>query len=97
MLIGGGRHLYKEAETTDAFGLTQEIQTYLEHFLRTHILKDTDFLIAHRWSGILGVGKAKHPLIEECMPGVYSAVRLGGMGVAIGTLVGQEVVEAIQV
>ena len=97
VLIGGGRHLYKEAETTDAFGLTQEIQTYLERFLRTHILKDTDFQIAHRWSGILGVGKAKHPLIEECMTGVYSAVRLGGMGVAIGTLVGQEVVEAIQV
>ncbi|MEL6628809.1 MAG: FAD-dependent oxidoreductase [Bacteroidota bacterium] len=97
VLIGGGRHLYKKAETTDAFGLTEEVQAYLENFLRSHILKDIPFQVDHRWSGILGVGKAKHPIIEECMPSVYAAVRLGGMGVAIGTLVGQEVVEAIRV
>jgi glycine/D-amino acid oxidase-like deaminating enzyme len=42
------------------------------------------------WTGILGLGPVKKPIVEKFSPNVVVAVRLSGMGVAIGTLVGQE-------
>jgi hypothetical protein len=38
----------------------------------------------------MGVGKQKKPILEKLSPKVYCGVRLGGMGVAIGSLVGKE-------
>jgi len=42
------------------------------------------------WSGILGIGTVKKPIVQKIAPHVAVAVRLGGMGVAIGSLVGEE-------
>jgi hypothetical protein len=42
------------------------------------------------WTGILGLGPVKKPIIERVSPHVNVAVRLSGMGVAIGSLVGME-------
>jgi hypothetical protein len=41
----------------------------------------------------MGVGETKKPIIKEISSNVYCGVRLGGMGIAIGTLVGKEVAE----
>jgi len=49
--------------------------------------------IENWWSGILGVGPKKVPLVQNCFSDITVAVRLGGMGVAIGTLVGEEAAE----
>jgi gamma-glutamylputrescine oxidase len=38
----------------------------------------------------MGVGKSKSPIIKQINSNQYAAVRLGGMGVAIGSLVGKE-------
>lgn len=38
----------------------------------------------------MGLGETKRPIIKEVKPGICVAVRMGGMGVAIGTLVGKE-------
>ena len=54
------------------------------------ILPNQPFEIAHRWSGILGVGTQKAPIVQKYSEHIGVAVRLGGMGVAIGSLVGQE-------
>ena len=54
------------------------------------ILPETHFEIDHRWSGIMGVGDQKKPKIEQRSENVFCGVRLGGMGVAIGSLVGNE-------
>jgi hypothetical protein len=43
-----------------------------------------------RWSGILGIGEEKKPIITQYSDNIFTAVRLGGMGVAIGILVGKE-------
>ena len=43
-----------------------------------------------RWSGIMGVGKQKSSIVKHLSPNVICAVRMGGMGVAIGSLVGEE-------
>lgn len=91
VLLGGFRNLGGEAEETDQFGLTTLLQNQLSSFLKEIIMPDTEVEITHRWSGILGVGESKEPIIKEVMPGVFVAVRLGGMGVALGSLLGQEV------
>ncbi len=90
ILLGGARNIAKAAETTDEFGLTPLIQNTLEKFLREVILPNQSIKIAHRWSGILGVGNQKSPIVQKYGAHIGIAVRLGGMGVAIGSLVGEE-------
>ncbi|WP_394758771.1 NAD(P)/FAD-dependent oxidoreductase [Flavobacterium sp.] len=95
ILFGGGRNLDFEGENTSQFGQTEIIQNKLEEILKTVILPNTDFKIAHRWSGIMGLGNSKRPIVEQLSENVYCGVRLGGMGVAIGSLVGQELADLI--
>lgn len=90
VLFGGGRNLDFKAEETDEMGLTSLVQQRLEKVLSTIILPNQPFEIDARWSGIMGVGVQKKPIVKELMENVYCGVRLGGMGVAIGSLVGQE-------
>lgn len=92
ILLGGGRHLDQEREKTDAFGRTPQIQNALRHLLEQQILPKEwpSPKIDYKWSGILGVGSQKSPIIRRLEDRLGVAVRLGGMGVAIGTLVGQE-------
>ncbi|MDI9255923.1 NAD(P)/FAD-dependent oxidoreductase [Flavobacterium sedimenticola] len=96
ILLGGGRNLDFEGETTTAFGETEIIQNRLEELLKEVILPNTDFKIAHRWSGIMGLGSSKKPIVEPLSENVYCGVRLGGMGVAIGSLIGQELADLVK-
>ena len=59
-------------------------------------MPDTDFEIDHRWSGIMGVGKQKNAIVKQLGNNVYCGVRLGGMGVAIGSIVGKELADLIE-
>ncbi|MBL0049762.1 MAG: FAD-binding oxidoreductase [Bacteroidetes bacterium] len=90
LLFGGGRNLDFKGEETVNMGLTRQIQNHLERLLREKILPNHRFEVEHRWSGIMGVGKQKSPIIKQISPSVFCAVRMGGMGVAIGSLVGEE-------
>ena len=96
ILLGGGRHLAIEEEQTDKFGHTEHIQNALLDLLRNTIIPGVPFEIEHWWSGILGVGDQKVPIIEEVEENIFVAVRLGGMGVAIGTLVGEQAAQLLQ-
>jgi hypothetical protein len=89
-LLGGGRHLDFEGETTDEFGHTDRIQGALRELLNAVVLPDTPHTIDRWWSGILGVGDRKSPILRRHSNRVTLAVRLGGMGVAIGSLVGRQ-------
>ncbi len=90
ILFGGGRNLdFKGEETTD-FAETQLIQDKLEDLLKTTILPHTEFEIDHRWSGIMGIGSSKKPILKQLDNNIYCGVRLGGMGVAIGSSIGKE-------
>lgn len=95
ILLGGGRNLDFEGETTTQFGQTEIIQKRLEDLLKTVILPDTDYTIAHRWSGIMGIGSSKTPIVSQLSEHVFCGVRLGGMGVAIGSLIGTELADLI--
>ncbi len=95
ILLGGGRNLDFEGETTTEFNQTEKIQNRLEQLLKEVILPQYDFQIAHRWSGIMGLGSSKNPIVSQLSENVYCGVRLGGMGVAIGSLIGQELADLI--
>ena len=95
ILFGGARNLDFEGETTTSFGETDIIQNQLEKLLREVILPQTDFTVAHRWSGIMGMGAAKKPVVQQLSNHVYCGVRLGGMGIAIGSIIGQELADLV--
>lgn len=95
VLFGGGRNLdFKGEETTD-LSQTKIIQNKLETLLRETILPQTDFEIEHRWSGIMGVGSQKKAIVKQLSNHVFCGVRLGGMGVAIGSMIGKEMVQLL--
>lgn len=89
VLFGGGRNLDFDKETSSDFVLNEKIQQNLEKLLKTIILPGVKFEIEQKWCGIMGVGNEKKPIIKKISPNVVCAVRMGGMGVAIGSLVGQ--------
>ena len=90
ILLGGGRNLALETEQTTDFGTTPLITQALRQMLRTVILPGREIEIEQYWSGILGVGQQKKAIIKQISTRVFAAVRMGGMGVAIGCLVGEE-------
>lgn len=90
ILFGGGRNLDIPGETTTDFSQTALIQNRLEQILRSVILPNIHFDIEHRWSGIMGVGHEKRPIVKKVSTNVFCGVRLGGMGVAIGTRIGNQ-------
>lgn len=95
ILFGGGRNLDYKAEETSKFGKTELVQEQLEQFLKTVILPNSVFEIEQRWSGIMGVGNKKKPIIKQVSNNVFCGVRLGGMGIAIGSLVGKELADLV--
>lgn len=95
ILFGGGRNLDFKTEETTEFEETQIIQDRLEALLRNMILPDHPVKIERRWSGIMGVGAQKSPIVKQISNSIYCGVRLGGMGVALGSLVGKELAELV--
>ena len=95
ILLGGGRNLDFKTEETTKFGETVLIQNKLEDILKTTILPNTDVKIEHRWSGIMGVGNKKKAIVKQISENVACGVRLGGMGVAIGSNIGKELAAVV--
>ncbi len=95
ILLGGGRNLDFKAEETTEFGHTKKVMDKLESLLQEVILPGITFQIDRYWSGIMGVGPEKSPIVQQVSDHVYCGVRLGGMGIAIGSLVGRELADLI--
>lgn len=90
LLFGGGRNLDIETETTYKQGLNTSIQNQLDKLLFKNILPGVKYKIEHRWTGIMGIGNEKKPIIRFHSENILIAVRMGGMGIAIGTWVGKK-------
>lgn len=95
VLFGGGRNLDFSGEETDQMENTNQITSHLLELLTHTILPDQSFEIEQKWSGIMGIGNEKSPIIKK-ENNIYLTVRLGGMGVAIGLETGRELSEIIE-
>jgi glycine/D-amino acid oxidase-like deaminating enzyme len=91
VLLGGARNLAFEEETTTEMDISDPIQQGLERFLQEVILPGRFYAIEHRWSGIMGMGSEKMPIIRAINDHVFCAVRMSGMGVALAPVVGEKI------
>lgn len=95
ILLGGARNLDTQGETTYEMITTSLIQDRLKQLLEEMILPGIPYSIDYQWSGIMGVGTSKYPIIKRINKKVSVGVRLGGIGVALGTNVGRKLAELI--
>jgi gamma-glutamylputrescine oxidase len=91
VLFGGGRNLDFKTEETWEFGQTDVVKNKLTTWLREVILQNKNFEIDYWWSGIMGFGEKISPIVKQVEPNIFCAVRCNGMGIAMGSLVGEEV------
>lgn len=93
LLIGGGRNLDFLGETTEEMEVTTKIKGHIVQLLKQVIIPDQQFEIDYAWAGIMGVGLEKMPIIESVSSRVHCAVRMGGMGIAMGRAIGERLSE----
>lgn len=86
LLIGGGRHWGLDEAGTEA--------RLMEWLVRLWP-GAAGVPVAYAWTGLLGVGAVRKPWLEAVGPGTVAAVRLGGMGVAIGAGLGRKAAELL--
>ncbi len=96
VLFGGGRNLDFEGETTDEINANTKIIDELKRLLKEVILPNTPHEIDQTWAGIMGVGNTKETIVKHYSENIVCAVKMGGMGVAIGSLIGKEAAELIK-
>jgi glycine/D-amino acid oxidase-like deaminating enzyme len=95
ILIGGGRNKFMNTESTSKFKVNERLKEYLLEYLKNHFQVEKES-VSQEWTGIMGVGNSKKVLIKRLDETTVTGVRLGGMGIAIGTLVGKEVSELLR-
>ena len=94
ILLGGARNFDPLTEQSDEFVFNEKIKAELTSFLKTKILPpETAVDLPFWWTGIMGMGPSKYPILDEIATDCFVAVRLGGMGVAIGSLLGKKLVD----
>jgi gamma-glutamylputrescine oxidase len=95
VLFGGGRNLDYAAEETWEFGHTETVKDSLLGYLQEIILPGQNVAVDYWWSGIMGFGEGMRPIVKRVEPNVFCAVRCNGMGIAMGSLVGEEVADLV--
>jgi gamma-glutamylputrescine oxidase len=93
VVFGGGRNLAKDEEETTSFGINEAILAKLKSDLSEIILPGHDVKIEHIWSGIMAFGENKQPIMQKYSDRLFMGLRLGGMGVAVGSKMGDNLAE----
>lgn len=93
VLIGGGRNLDFKSEETFENGETELVQNELRRLLSEMILPDDKYSIEYSWSGIMAFGTEITPIVKEIEKNIFCAVRCNGMGVAMGSLLAEDLVK----
>jgi glycine/D-amino acid oxidase-like deaminating enzyme len=95
VIFGGGRNLDFAGEATTEFAVTEQILADLREKLRTVILPNQPHEIAQTWAGIMAFSADKQPIFMKYAPNVWIGTRLNGMGVAIGSTLGEELADKV--
>ena len=93
VLFGGGRNIDFTGEETTLFEFNEKIRADLTEKLQHIILPGIKFKIADWWTGIMAFGATKFPILKRHTTRVSFAVRMGGMGVAMGSEIGEKLAE----
>ena len=95
ILLGGGRQLDKLGETSLAFEPNKSILDQLKDDLQNLILPGIEVVVDSNWAGIMAFGKSKNPIVKKVSDNVFVAARLGGMGIAIGAGVADDLIKLL--
>jgi len=90
LLLGGARNIDFQNENSTDFTVNPKIKSHLEKLAKEVIFPGKEFKWQTEWTGIMAFGKKKTPIVQHIGKKTAIAVRLGGMGVAIGWQVGKE-------
>lgn len=97
ILIGGGRNIDSHNEETHTMGTNDTITQYLLNFVNDQLLTNETAQIETTWSGIMGMAPQKGglPIIKKEQEGFWSCYRLGGMGVALSSLLARNLANQV--
>lgn len=95
ILFGGGRNIDIKKETSTEFEINQSILAALHQHLNETIIPGIKWEADQVWTGIMAFGTSKEPIIKKINEQVVLGVRLSGMGVAIGTDVGEKLAKLL--
>ena len=90
ILLGGGRSVDFDTETTTSFGVNPKIKNQLIEDLQNFIFPSEKVSLDMEWSGIMAFGKDKMPIVKKHQNNIVIGVKLSGMGVAIGSEIGKK-------
>jgi len=93
ILFGGGRNIFYEQEKTTEMGVSENVLALLMQHLDALISPNQKVELDFAWSGIMAFGPDKSPLVGKLQENLFAGVRLGGMGVAIGSSIGEELAQ----
>lgn len=91
VILGGGRNLDFDVETSFEFTANEMILNDLSEKLQNVILPETEFEIDYNWTGIMGFTSDKLPRIEKVSDSVIAAVCCNGMGIALASYIAQDI------
>ena len=90
ILLGGGRSVDFDTESTTSFGVNPKIKNQLIEDLQNFIFPSEKVSLDMEWSGIMAFGKDKMPIVKKHQNNIVIGVKLSGMGIAIGSEVGKK-------
>lgn len=96
LLLGGARNKDFEGENTTEFSINPKIQNHLKDLASKVIFPGKEIEWEMEWTGIMGFGPTKTPILQKVGEKTAAAVRLGGMGVALGWQVGKELSDLLR-
>ncbi|MEO1653248.1 MAG: FAD-dependent oxidoreductase [Bacteroidota bacterium] len=95
LLFGGGRNIDFKAETSTEIANTRQIMEDLKGKIRDFILPGQEIEIEDQWAGIMAFTPEGEPILRELTNRVMLGVGLNGMGVAIGSNLGEEIAQKL--
>ena len=95
VLVGGFRNHFPAFAKTDHMQLNPAVGEHLRAVLRTVLPKGAPLRIEYEWSGVLGIGPTRNPQVQVLPSGILQVAGLGGMGVALGSLLAFEAAQII--
>ena len=95
ILLGGARNYFEVEETTYDFEGTTANYEHLKNYMQEIILPGRTFEIDMHWSGIMAMGEEKIPIVKKVDENLTLCVRMSGMGVALGPVLSDEVIELL--